>query len=546
MKNTVLKNTARILLLATIFLSTACEDYFTNPMKDKETGEDITLLILDFNFFKTRMTYHFKDVVTGETITADAKITFSGKNANDIVNYSGEKKPQFETSQGQLELTVDPNVAISESSPFEFAVAVEIPGYNLLERSISINSEGIKTIELQLSKKSDETETELSGGTENGIDTVFHFIIKPGGIKSVKMPAYQVNYTLTMSNLLKFKDVNGNLIFASQDEALAAYKNDPENFMKVTISKFNDYKPGIEAVKINGVVKNLLFYKLETGKMTSMVIAGKKVGSLNGGVILSDCSNASDFLPQIFGFTQFENSVWKLLGTQIFHKTVDFSYTLATVSTDDLCSKGASVTIKSNVKSCFSLVADVYDSSDKFITTLFFKGNFPETFILENVPAKAAKLVFRNNLPSFKPIAPVAISNLCSGNYEVNVEAVSGYQQYQVVLTALCPDNMKVAIAPSYGAEVRLKNTNDTWQGIEMKGGIVDLLGLPDREYEIRLLWDKEWEYSSYWTKFDAKGNYIGAPESNATIVSKKLEDGRIQISVKKIFEQNICDDMGW
>mgnify|MGYP001765641619 CR=1 FL=1 len=72
----------RILILISVVLFTACEDYFVNPLKDKETGEDINLLIIDLNFFKTRMTYHLKDAKTGETIQADAKISFSGKNAN--------------------------------------------------------------------------------------------------------------------------------------------------------------------------------------------------------------------------------------------------------------------------------------------------------------------------------------------------------------------------------------------------------------------------------------------------------------------------------
>ena len=174
----------RILILMSVVLFTACEDYFVNPMKDKETGEDINLLIIDFNFFKTRMTYHLKDAKTGETIEADAKISFSGKNANDIVNYSGEKNQVYQTSQGQLELVTDPGVAISASSPFEFVVKAEIAGYNTLEKTVSIQSDGIKTIDLELLKTADENESELTGGTENDIDTVFHFSLPPEGMKS--------------------------------------------------------------------------------------------------------------------------------------------------------------------------------------------------------------------------------------------------------------------------------------------------------------------------------------------------------------------------
>ncbi len=536
----------RILMLMTVVLFTACEDYFVNPLKDKETGEDINLLIIDLNFFKTRMTYHLKDAKTGETIQLDAKISFSGKNASDIVNYSGEKNQVYQTSQGQLELVTDPNVAISESVPFEFVVKAEIAGYNTFEKTVSIQSEGIKTIDLELLKTADENESELTGGTENDIDTVFHFSIPPAGLKSATTISYKINYTLTMSNLLKFKDVNGNLLFKSQEEASAAYKKDPANFIKVTIMSYNQYTPGIETVNLNGTTKKMLFHKLETGKLSSLMVAGKKVGSFNGGVISSECVNKADFLPKILGFAQIENSAWKMQGTAVVYNSLNFVYTLATVSEEQLCEKGASISFKSNFVSSFSIAADVFDLSGVQLTTLYFKGNFPETFVLENVPSKAAKLVFKNNNTAFKPISTLQVTSLCSGNYAVNVEPASGYQQYQIVLKAMCPDNLTMAIAPTYSAQIRLKNTNDLWQGVEMKGGVANVLGLPDREYEMRLLWNNEWEYSTYWTKFDANGNYTGVTEPNAKIVSKKLTDGRIQISVEKIFDQNICDDLGW
>lgn len=540
---TILAKTLLILLVVLFF---SCDNYFTNPLKDKQTGKDINLLILDFNFFKTRMTYHLKDAKTGETIQKEAILKFSGKNAIDIVDYAGEKSTNFKTNQGQLELTADPNVAISGSNPFEFAVTVEIPGYNTLIKPVSIQSEGVKTIELQLSKIADETISELTGGTQNGIDTVFHFSLKPAGLKSANSAAYQINYSLTMSNLLKFTSAAGDFLFENETEALNAYYADQENFLKVTISTFSEYSPGIEAVNFNGTIKNVLFQKLETGEMTSMYIAGKQVGSFNGGVVFAKATDPKDFLPKTLSFVQFDNSAWLLLGDSIAHNSIDFKYTLAAVSTEELCNQGCQINLKSQMVSSFSIVADVLDAADQLITTVFFKGNFPQAFVLENMPSKAGKLVFRNTNPAFKPIATLPIGNLCTGSYDVNVELVAGYQQYQVVLKAMCRDNPTVGIAPTYSAEVRLKNSIELWQGVEMKGGVIDLPGLPDRDYEIRLLWKSEWEYSTYSLKFDANGNYLGIPETDASIVSKRMEDGRIQVSVEKIFDQNICDDLGW
>lgn len=547
MKNTLKTNLLLSFILMMGVLFQACDDYFVNPLKDKDTGEDFNLLIVDFNFFKTRITFNITDAKTGEIIQTDAIIKFTGKNANDIVTYAGEKNKEYQTSVGQLELTTDPSIAISANSPFEFTVNVEIKGYNSLNKAFTIQSEGIKTFELALSKKTDQNETELTGEIDSENDTIFHFIAPNAGFKSAMVSEipYKIDYTITLSNLLKFTDESNQPLFKNNVEAQNAYKSDPVNFIKVYITSFNDYQPGIEIVTIDGKTRNALFHKLETGNLTNLVIAGKKVGSLNGGVITSVCKNAGDFLPKILTFVKFENNSWKMMGTSITHSTLNFGYTLATVSQEELCETGSSITFKSNVISSFAFTADIYDQDNKLITTKYFKGKFPETFVVENVPSKAVKLVFRDNNPSFKSIQPLQISNFCSGNYEVSVEPVSGYIQYQVVLKALCRDNKEIAVAPTYSAEVKLKNSN-IWQGVNMKGGVVDVLGKPNEDYELRLLWKSEWEYSSYSTKFDANGNYLGIPVNDTKIVSKKLNDGRIQISVEQIFEQNICDDLGW
>jgi hypothetical protein len=542
-----LKRLALVFFAIVLLSMSGCSDYFSNPLENKETGEDINLIILDFNFFHTRMTYKLVDAKTGEIIKANAIVMFSGKNGNDIVSYTGKKNEKYETSEGQLELTIDPNINISASSSFDFSVNVEIEGYNSLSKGFSLNSEGIKTYELSLSKKSDEEDTDLTGDVDFGDgDTVFHFMAPVIGLKSLNVETpYKIDHSFTIDDLMKFRDKTGAPLFSSKTEAFQAYSNDPENFIKVSVSKFTGYPAGVDVFNFGGSTRNALFHKLETGSITKMLVASKEVASLNGGKITSKCSKAEDFMPLILGFVQFENSHWNLLGTTLTSTTLNFSYTLATVSEEELCKTGSSITFKSNVISGFSIDADVFDKDNKFLTSIGFKGNFPQTFVVENVPSKAVKLVFRNNNPSFNQIAPLEIANFCSGNYDVNITPTSGYQQYQIVLKALCRDNKELAIAPTYSAQVKLKN-GETWQEINMKGGIVDYLGLPNEDYEFRLLWKNEWENSSYSTKFDANGNYLGEPKKDTKVKSKKLSDGRMQISVERIFEQNICDDLGW
>jgi hypothetical protein len=547
MKNKIKINSFKIVVCVFAFLVSGCSEYFENPLEDKETGENINLLIVDFNFFNTRMTYKLIDAKTGEIIRTDAKIKFTGNNANDIVSYAGEKSQIYQTAEGQLELTIDPNVKISSNSPFDFAVNVEINGYNSLSKGIIINSEGIKTFELLLLKKTDGEETELTGDVDlGGGDTIFHFMAPATDLKSLNIATpHTINHSFSIDDLMLFRDSFGAPLFVSKTAAYQAYLRDPDNFIKVTMTKFPHYEREIDVVNFNGDIRSALFHKLETGTLTKFMIDSKVVSNLNGGKIITVCGNKADFLPLILGFVKFENNHWNQLGDKLVNETLNFSYTLATISDEELCQTGSTIIFNSSVISSFSIDANVFDANNNFITSMTFKGSFPDTFLVENVPAKAVKLVFRNNNPAFNEITSLEIANFCSGNYNVNVSPASGYQEFQIVLKAMCRNNPEVAIAPTYSAEVKLKN-EEIWQGINMKGGVVDVLGKPNEDYEIRLLWNNTWEYTSYSTTFDANGNYTGIPGKDTKVKSEKLNDGRIRISVEQIFDQNICDDMGW
>lgn len=547
MKNRIKINSFKIVIWVLAFLVAGCSEYFENPLEDKETGENINLLIVDFNFFSTRMTYKLIDAKSGEIIRTDAKIKFTGNNANDIVSFDGEKSQIYQTTEGQLELTIDPNVKISSNSPFNFAVKVEINGYNTLSKGIVINSAGIKTFELLLSKKADEEITELTGNVDlGGGDTTFHFMAPAKGLKSLTTETpYTIRHSFSIDDLMLFRDSFGAPLFVSKTAAYQAYLSDPDNFIKVTMTTFSSYEREIDVVDFNGDIRSVLFHKLETGTLTKLMIDSKVVANLNGGKIVAVCGNKADFLPLILEFVKFEDNHWNQLGDTLINETLNFSYTLAAVSEEELCPTGSAIIFNSSVISSFSIDANVFDAYNNFITSMTFKGSFPDTFLVENVPAKAVKLVFRNNNPSFNEIASLEIPNFCSGNYNVNVSPAPGYLEYQVVLKAMCRNNPEVAIAPTYSAEIKLKNT-EIWQGIILKGGVIDLLGKPNEDYEIRLLWNNEWQYSSFSTAFDANGNYLGKTGVDTKVQSSKLDDGRIRISVEQIFDQNICDDIGW
>lgn len=540
--------TIRILVvLIAIATLSGCSSYLDNPLKDKETGEDINLLVLDFNFFDTRISVKLIDAKTGSLITSPATVQFTGENGNDIVTFSGEKRPEYLTSQGQLEVTVDPNVSISENSPLAFAVNVQIEGYNNVSKGFQFQTEGKKTIEIELSKNEDEQETEYGGdiGFGDG-DTSLVISGFSSQLKSAQANEllFRIQYEISISSFLKFRDVNGNLLFASSEELMAAYNADQANFLKLTVNKFSDYKPETNTLDINGQPKPALFQKLETGRLTKLVVAGTEVANLNGGTILSRCIYTATPAADLFGFAVFSADRWHITGTDTAYAELNFSYTVAKASTEPLCPTGSQITFRSDAISSFSIDADVYDSENNLLTTVSFKGSFPETFSVENTPQKAVKLVFRNNNPAFQEIPPLEISDFCSGNYEVKVIPNNGFAEYQIVLKAFCPDNPTFAVAPTYSGEYKIKNSDNPWQGADMTGGVVDLLGLPGQEYEYRLLWENEWEYSTLVTEFDENGNYLHS--SGSEIYSERMNDGRIRIYIEHNFSQNVCDDLGW
>mgnify|MGYP000704678442 CR=1 FL=1 len=50
---------------------TSCESYTRNPLNDKETDENIKLLIVDFNFITTKLAIHLQDITSGESIVGE-------------------------------------------------------------------------------------------------------------------------------------------------------------------------------------------------------------------------------------------------------------------------------------------------------------------------------------------------------------------------------------------------------------------------------------------------------------------------------------------
>ncbi|WP_167615186.1 hypothetical protein [Maribellus sediminis] len=541
MKNNITTYKNAVLSLLLLILFSGCGDMFDNPLKDKETGEDINLLIVDFNIFTTPMTYKLIDVASDEQITEEARVWFTGTNAGDIVTFAGEKESEFLTSQGQLELTVDPYVPFSESSPLDFTVHVEVDGYQTFTQNIQVNIEGTKTYELYLSPVSGGDEETLNG--EDSGDSFFFSVF--GVTKSASVEKdYKVNYKILKEDLINFKDASGQTLFSSVEELEAAAKASPTGFIQLTFDIKTGFPATTDKVLDNGAEKVALFQRLEIGDLVRFTVGGRTVKDLNGGKISQSCTYTGTPAPDLFGFASTSGDAWSISAVAVEHYNLNLSYILASASIDDICGVGGTLNFSSNSKTSFSIDADIYNSAGQLIKTTNFKGTFPQSITLENVPNTAATIVFRDNNPAFKAITSLEVDNLCSGSYNVDVEAEDGYVEYLIVLKAFCSGEPTIALAPTYSAEIRIKDSGDPWQGIYMKGGVVDILAKANEDYEIRFLWQENWEHDEFSTEFDANGNYLNSSTSNIT--SETMDDGRIKILIEHLFEQDVCDDLNW
>jgi hypothetical protein len=547
-RETTSVNLKNSILTGVLIFLVSCEGIFQNPLNDRETGEKINLLIVDFNFFRTHVTCRIFDANKLTMIEAPVTITFTGKNGNDIVTFTGNKKASFSVTKGQIELTVDPAVKITEQNPFDFAIKAEAKGFLPMFKRINLLSEGKKSIDIYMVRETDLGETDIKGKidfSEGDTTIVFGFSERiPFKSANTQDKPFTLNYSMSLADFLKLKDPAGNLLFSSSAEFLNAYNQNPEGFLSIRTTATSDYPSWIDYLFVEGDLKNVVLHILESGNVESITVNGTPVTNLNGGVLKASVAYTMSPVPDFFGFSVFENDRWNLTGTQISMGILPHPYTIVEAFDETFCSLGATIRFESSFPSSFSVTADVYDMNDRFLFTQKFTGKFPQSFVLENTPPIPVRFVFRDDNPGFTPLSELTIENLCSGEYTVNVVPSTGYKGYQCVLKAFCPDNPAVAVAPTYNGEYRLKNTNDPWQGAAMSGGVVDLLGLPEREYEYRIIWENEWEVMSFFTTFNTDGSY--AYPSSSSITSGKMSDGRIRVNISHTYKQSVCDTMNW
>ena len=144
----------RLLVIAALLLVTiSCEDLVRDPLVDKESGENITVLLLDRNFIKTKLLIWLVDAETNEPMEdVMLDIEFFGEEASNLITFGGEKPDVFSTDLGFFEVGYDPNFTVSSANPLEVTVIAHGEGYISAPLFLSYTNEGTKDVILRMNK----------------------------------------------------------------------------------------------------------------------------------------------------------------------------------------------------------------------------------------------------------------------------------------------------------------------------------------------------------------------------------------------------------
>jgi hypothetical protein len=142
-------------IISLLFATSGCKDMFKNPLQDKETGEDITVLLMDRNFIETKLVVHLQDMSNSQVIENEpVKIEFTGSDASNLITFGGNKQTTFNTSAGLVEVGYDPNVDVNAQNPIELTVVASSQNYISAPQFISYTSDGIKDLVISMHHKS--------------------------------------------------------------------------------------------------------------------------------------------------------------------------------------------------------------------------------------------------------------------------------------------------------------------------------------------------------------------------------------------------------
>lgn len=541
-----------VLLLAAafvlLFTNYSCNDLFNNPLKDKETGEDITLLLLDPDFFKTSFTINLVDVQSNELLESNADLFIGGADSMYVCNLDGEKSDHYSTENGSFQLFVDPARIPSEANPIELTFRAEkVTGYVSLLTTVSYATDGAKTVTVYLLSEQvddqDGEDEELEGEYDDEGNVIFGFAPNDGFKSAVavnnKVRPYTFGYSIKGTNLLKFKNNKGQAIFANNADVMAKYLADKANFAKITVAYLNVNKTNYKVISGNKTMYTLN----ERVYVKKLILGGQEVGQFNGGTVEATLNWLTNVLatPDYWGWWDISKSRFLADKTTSFTGFTNLKYTAWAYKVNP-CALGANINFKSSAKVAFNFEAAYHDSNNRKIGSAGFEGVFDKTFKLENVSSEPGVIKIAKNYFTYESIPDIQVSSFCSGDINVDVKPKAGYEVYEIALTAYCKDNPAVGLSPTYVAQYKPVNEPTApWQRIKISGGVFRILAKPNTDYQFKLNFDGDYEYIDISTDFTK--NTIG---SETKIDYRGKNDGVHIVRISHVFNQSVCDKLGW
>ncbi|HOO83124.1 MAG TPA: hypothetical protein PLS94_01055 [Prolixibacteraceae bacterium] len=132
-------------------------------MRDKETGEDLPFLLLDQNFFDTKLMVHLIDAQTGNEINSDIIVYLTGDDSQKVVDFNGKRNESYQVNNGYFEVAINPSVVPSVDAPVNLVVYANSENYSWysLPTEVSIVQSGLTDVVVTMYSQDSENLEEI-------------------------------------------------------------------------------------------------------------------------------------------------------------------------------------------------------------------------------------------------------------------------------------------------------------------------------------------------------------------------------------------------
>lgn len=214
----------RLFAILTIFFFgagiMACKDLFKDPSKSKDTGDKVTLLLLDRNFINTKINIRLVDINGQQLSTTEpVQVQFFGNDASNLITFGGKKRTTYSTSSGYVEVGYDPNIGVSSQDPIELTVLASNDNYVSVPQSLKYTSEGTRDVIITMYAKPTLKSAKLNGFNEP-FDLTFNSQPQSSNFVFIADVSSSPTGTSYVYKNLYIPSVNGNIVCSNLKDAV--------------------------------------------------------------------------------------------------------------------------------------------------------------------------------------------------------------------------------------------------------------------------------------------------------------------------------------